>query len=115
MPPNSNLPEGTYGVQCEFNLGGQLYTYLVDPTQGEIDAGDYVVVATPKGGYKVISVIKRAEDLGPVKYMKYVVQRVSLLDYKILMAIFDEGLIDEDDSGEGVLANTEALLDTKNR
>ncbi len=83
-----SLPEGTYGVRCEFTPGGQQYTYLVDrTTQGEINKGTDVVVAAPKGGYKVIFVCGQATNLAPVdlKYMKYIVQRVDRVLYDILM------------------------------
>ncbi len=82
------LPPNTYGVRCEFNPGGTPYTYLVDLLHhGEIVTGDHVVVASPKGGYKVIYVVGRADDLAPVdlKYMKYVVQKVSTDYYDVLM------------------------------
>lgn len=102
---SSNLPDGTYGVRCEFNPGGQLYTYLVDPSQGDIRAGADVVVATPKGGYKIILVVDRANDLTPVdlKYMKYIVQRVDTAPYQKLMKAFladdeTESIIDESDT-----------------
>ena len=82
------LPPNTYGVRCEFNPGGTPYTYLVDePHHGEIIVGDDVVVASPKGGYKVIHVVDRTEDLAPVdlKYMKYIVQKVDAETYNTLM------------------------------
>ena len=87
---SKNLPEGTYGVQCEFSPGGQRYTYLVDPSQGDINKGADVVVATPKGGYKVIYVCGRANNLAPVdlKYMKYIVQQVDRVKYDQLMSAF---------------------------
>jgi len=97
-----NLPEGTYGVRCEFHPGGQQYTYLVDPSQGNINAGADVVVATPKGGYNVIFVCGRADNLSPVdlKHMKYIVQQVDRLQYDWLMHNFlagdpAESIIDE--------------------
>ena len=47
---NHNLPEGTYGVECEFHTGSKRYTYFVDPfAQGEINARDYVIVADSRG------------------------------------------------------------------
>ena len=82
------LPPNTYGVRCEFNPGGTLYTYLVDePHQGEIRTGHHVVVASPKGDYKVILVVDNTDDLSPVdlKYMKYIVQKVDHDFYDILM------------------------------
>lgn len=84
---NPNLPEGTYGVRCEFHTGSQAYTYLVDPSQGIVQEGDDVVVASPSGGYKVVHVIDIAEDLAPVKleYMKYIVQRIDHTAYDRLM------------------------------
>ncbi len=82
------LPPNTYGVRCEFHPGSSRYTYLVDgPHHGEIVTGDHVVVASPKGGYKVILVTGHADDLAPVdlKYMKYVVQKVEVEVYNTLM------------------------------
>ncbi len=82
------LPPNTYGVRCEFHPGSTRYTYLVDgPHHGRIRAGDWVVVANPKGGYKVILVVDIADDLAPVdlKYMKYVVHKVSTNFYNTLM------------------------------
>lgn len=84
-----NLPDGTYGVECEFHTGSKRYTYFVDQSQGEINAGDFVVVASPGGGYKVIYVCGRVRDLTtlkvPLQYMKYVVQRVDCGFYDTLM------------------------------
>lgn len=115
------LAPNTYGVRCEFNPGGTCYTYLIDPLhQGEsINTGDYVVVAAPKGGYKVILVVGRTEDLTPIdlKYMKYIVQKVNTDYYEVLMhnliagdervtGTFDSPptspLIDEVDTGDEV-------------
>ncbi len=82
------LPPNTYGVRCEFNPGGTRYTYLVDgPHHGEIVTGDHVVVTTPKGGYKVLLATSRTDDLAPVdlKYMKYIVQKVNVEVYNVLM------------------------------
>ena len=82
------LPPNTYGVRCEFNPGGTRYTYLVDePHHGEINIGDHVVVASPKGGYKVILVVDNTTDLSPVnlKYMKYIVNKVETEFYTVLM------------------------------
>ena len=105
------LPPNTYGVRCEFNPGGTRYTYLVDfPHQGKIRAGDHVVVASPKGGYKVILVVDIADDLAPVdlKYMKYIVHKVGTDCYNILMHNLSAGdeqavtsTIDPDRHGEG--------------
>ncbi len=108
------LPPNTYGVRCAFNPGGTPYTYLVDLLHhGEIVAGDYVVIASPKGGYKVIIVVERTDDLAPVdlQYMKYVVQKVNTDYYNVLMhnlTVGDERpthptspLIDE---GDGVVS-----------
>ena len=105
------LPPNTYGVRCEFNPGGTRYTYLVDePHHGEINIGDHVVVASPKGGYKVILVVDNTTDLSPVnlKYMKYIVQKVNAETYNILMNNLTGGpdskvytttpLVDEGDS-----------------
>ncbi len=83
-----SLPPNTYGVRCEFHPGGTPYTYLVDLLHhGEITLGDWVVIASPKGGFKVILVVERTDDLAPVdlKYMKYVVQKVNTDYYKVLM------------------------------
>ena len=114
---NPTLPPDTYGVQCEFHPGSQRYTYLVDTAQGSIAVGDEVVVATPKGGYKVISVVNRvAESLTPVdlKYMKYIVQKVDHTLYDELMKNLTEGLeaarpasplIDDEDVDETVSGN----------
>ncbi len=107
------LPPNTYGVRCEFHPGSSTrYTYLVDLLHhGEINLGDHVVVASPKGGYKVIYVVGRAEDLAPVdlKYMKYVVQKVNTDYYDVLMHNLIAGderaspptspLVDEGDPG----------------
>ena len=104
------LPPNTYGVLCEFNPGGTRYTYLVDfPHHGKIRAGDHVVVPSPKGGYKVILVVDRTEDLSPVdlQYMKYIVQKVNTEVYNTLMnnlvspmGVATTPLIDEGDVNE---------------
>ncbi len=106
------LPPDTYGVRCEFSPGGTQYTYLVDLLHhGEVNTGDWVVTATPKGGYKVILVVDRTDDLSPVdlKYMKYIVQKLSTDYYNVLMHNLLAGdeqpvpptspLIDEGDGG----------------
>ncbi len=108
MTEPHNLPEGTYGVECEFHTGSKRYTYFVNPSQGEIEAGDYVVVASPGGGYKVIYVCGRVRDLTNLKvslqYMKYIVMKVRSHLYNALMADLSklsEGsspLIDDTDS-----------------
>ncbi len=82
------LPPNTYGVRCEFSPGSPRYTYLVDLLHhGEITLGDWVVIASPKGGFKVILVVDRTDDLAPVdlKYMKYIVQKVNIDYYWVLM------------------------------
>ncbi len=105
-----SLPPNTYGVRCEFHPGSSRYTYLVDsPHHGNIRAGDWVIVASPKGGYKVILVVDIADDLAPVdlKYMKYIVQGVDTHYYNILMhnLVPDQEVatstVDPDRHGEG--------------